>query len=532
MPTEQAGKASNAAEGTGGQGCTGNPGRTQKIAALEELADFVAAERAAGRKIVHCHGVYDLVHIGHIKHLQAARALGDVLVVTITPDEYVDKGPHRPVFPASLRAEAIAALSCVDGVAINKWPTAVETIKLLKPDLYVKGRAREKGPRDHTDAIVLEEETVKAVGGKLVLTDEETYSASALINRHLDIFSPEAKEFLAAFRAKYSEEGILSKLDAMRPLRVLTVGESIIDEYQFCSVMSKANKDPILAARHKYTEKYAGGILAVANHVAGFCDRVGLLSMLGEQDSQVDFITLHLDSKVHAHFLRKPDSPTIVKRRFLEEYGSVKLFEVYIMRNEHLSPDDEAAFCRRLEELMPQFDVVVCADYGHGLFTEKAIEVLSTRAPFLAVSAQTNAGNRGFNMISRWPHADFISIDEPEARLETRDEQADIRSLIQIISRRTTCKRMLVTQGRKGTLCYDEKAGFFELPALAARIVDRIGAGDAVLALAGPAAALGLPIELVGFFGNVAGAEACGIMGNKSAINPTSIRRYVTSLHK
>src|SRR5947209_9047303 len=138
---------------------------SNKIRQVNELAATLAGLRTHGKKIVHCHGVFDLLHIGHIKHLEAARKLGDALVVTMTPDRFVNKGPHRPAFPERLRAEALASLTCVDFVAINEWPTAVETIERLRPDFYVKGRVRESGKRDHTDAIDREANAVKAPAG-------------------------------------------------------------------------------------------------------------------------------------------------------------------------------------------------------------------------------------------------------------------------------------------------------------------------------------------------------------------------------
>src|SRR5216117_497219 len=144
-----------------------------KIRRLEDLAMALATLREHGKRIVHCHGVFDLLHIGHIRHLEAARKLGDLLVVTITPDRFVNKGPHRPAFPERLRAEALASLACVDFVSINEWPTAAETIQLLKPNLFVKGLAREEGQRDHSDAIDKEEAAIQSVGGHLVYTDEE-----------------------------------------------------------------------------------------------------------------------------------------------------------------------------------------------------------------------------------------------------------------------------------------------------------------------------------------------------------------------
>src|ERR1043166_1587434 len=189
-----------------------------KIRRIDELARATAALQAQGKKIVHCHGVFDLLHIGHIKHLEAARQLGDALVVTLTPDRFVNKGPHRPAFPERLPAEAWASRACVSFVAINEWPTAVETIQRLRPDFYVKGVVREAGKRDHTNAIQQEEDAVKAVGGKLVLTDEETSSASTLINRFMDVFTPETRTFLQQFCARHTPEDIVGYLQAIRKL--------------------------------------------------------------------------------------------------------------------------------------------------------------------------------------------------------------------------------------------------------------------------------------------------------------------------
>src|ERR1051326_3874880 len=105
---------------------------TTKITSLENLAQILDELRLEGKTVVQCHGVFDLLHIGHIRHFERAKKYGHILVVTLTADNHVNKGPDRPVFTETLRAEAVAALSCVDYVAINYWPTAVRTIQLLK----------------------------------------------------------------------------------------------------------------------------------------------------------------------------------------------------------------------------------------------------------------------------------------------------------------------------------------------------------------------------------------------------------------
>jgi len=154
-----------------------------KIIDLDEVARRIEGLRAQGKKIVHCHGCFDLMHPGHIKHFQAAKKMGDLLVVTITPDKYVDKGPDRPVFPQDLRAESIAALECVDYVAINRWPTAEETLRLVKPDYYVKGQEFET-LEDKTGKIQKEFQTVQEIGAEIRFTDEIVFSSTTLLNKY------------------------------------------------------------------------------------------------------------------------------------------------------------------------------------------------------------------------------------------------------------------------------------------------------------------------------------------------------------
>ena len=135
-------------------------GTQTKVMDLDELDQVLGPIRDDGKKIVHCHGVFDLLHIGHIRHFQQAKELGDVLVVTVTPDQFVNKGPGRPAFGEQMRTEAIAALDCVDFVAINRWPLAEEAIKLIQPRFYVKGSDYKDANDDNTGGIVIEEEAV------------------------------------------------------------------------------------------------------------------------------------------------------------------------------------------------------------------------------------------------------------------------------------------------------------------------------------------------------------------------------------
>ncbi|MBI5078415.1 adenylyltransferase/cytidyltransferase family protein [Candidatus Saganbacteria bacterium] len=156
-----------------------------KILTISRLAGKVGELKAAGKKVAHCHGCFDLMHPGHIKYFQAAKDMGDALVVTVTPDKYVDKGPGRPVFNQALRAESIAALECVDYVAVNEWPTAEETLRRLRPDIYVKGQEFEK-LEDETGKIQKEAEVVKEVGAELRFTHEIVFSSTGLLRQYFN----------------------------------------------------------------------------------------------------------------------------------------------------------------------------------------------------------------------------------------------------------------------------------------------------------------------------------------------------------
>ena len=157
-----------------------------KLLPLETLAEKVGELKKAGQKIVYCHGCFDLMHPGHIKYFQAARRFGDALVVTVSPDRFVDKGPGRPAYNEVLRAESIAALECVTYVGINQWPTAEETLRLLRPDYYVKGQEFEK-LEDKTGKIQREAAVVKEIGAELRFTHEIVFSSTQLLNTYFRV---------------------------------------------------------------------------------------------------------------------------------------------------------------------------------------------------------------------------------------------------------------------------------------------------------------------------------------------------------
>ena len=377
-----------------------------------------------------------------------------------------------------------------------------------------------------------EEEAIKSLGGEIVFTEDIVFSSSSLINKHIPTFSDQVNEYLAGFKQRHSSSGVIRSVENAQGLNVLVLGETIIDEYRYCEQMGKSAKEPILAVRYLDTEIFAGGVLAIANHVAALCDRVSVLTFLGTEDSREEFVREHLSEKVEPMFLYKENSPTIVKSRFVESYLSQKLFEVYQMKNWDLSEVESNQLCAKLEAVLPQYDLVIVADYGHGMMTPRAIELLCAKANFLAINTQANAGNKGFNTVSKYPRADFISLAGDELELEERNYRGTLREKMLDVSSRLHCGQILITMGRDGNIAYRDGEGFFEAPALSSQVVDRMGAGDAVLSLASMCALTQVPMEVLSLVANAVGAQAAGTMGNRHCIDKVSLYRHIESLLK
>jgi rfaE bifunctional protein nucleotidyltransferase chain/domain len=506
--------------------------RSRKIKRLAELEEILNCERIEGKRIVLCHGVFDLVHPGHVLHFKAARELGDLLVVTVTPDRYVNKGPGRPVFSEQLRVESLAALEYIDYVAINEWPTSVETIHQLRPDVYVKGSDYADPAKDLTGAIDREDEAIKSVGGRIRFTNELSFSSTELLNSYFGVYPEEAQLFLREFRVRYSFEDVIRHLEGIKKLKVLVVGDTIIDEYYYCQAIGKSPKETIVSTRYLREEAFAGGILACANHIAGFCDDVHLVTCLGTTDSKEEFVVKHLKPNVKAKFFYRSGSCTVVKRRFVDPAFLSKMFEICFLDDGHLSHDIDEAVCSYLGNCVGDYDLVLVADYGHGFIGRKIVNVLCEGAKFLAVNTQTNSANLGFNLITKYPRADYICIDEPEIRLATHDKHGNLEDLIVNIASNLRCKRISITRGHLGSVTYGAESGFFHAPVFSREIIDRVGAGDAYFSIAAPCVASGYSMDLAGFIGNAVGALAVGIVCNRSPIEPVPLFKFITSLLK
>ena len=274
----------------------------QKIFLLNDLKNRINKEKLKGKKVILCHGVFDLLHIGHIKHFEQAKKLGDILIVTLTPDKYVNKGPNRPAFGEKLRAEAIASLDPVNYVALNSKSTAVNVIQKLRPNIYCKGPDYKNHENDISGEIKNEINAVKKVNGKVVYTSDITFSSTKLINRYVSDNSDLQKKIINKVKKFYTFPQIRQLIDNFKRVKVLVIGETIIDQYSFCEALGKSGKEPVLVLKDINTEEYLGGAAAISRHLSSFCDKITLLSMIGEKKEYLSHIKKRLPNNSNSYW--------------------------------------------------------------------------------------------------------------------------------------------------------------------------------------------------------------------------------------
>lgn len=518
-----------------------------KIKKFEELPQIAQQLKFKGKTVVQCHGTFDLMHPGHIKHFEAAKKQGNILIVTVTADNRIKKGIGRPVFKEQLRVESIAALSCVDYVVIDPHNTALESINVIQPDVFVKGGDYWGKENEMGHPTWQEKQNLDRYGGRLHFTKEPvTFSSTALMNEHLLPYPEQTRKFLHGMRSKCTENEFLNIFERIRKLKVLIVGDAILDVYHYCTVLGRSMKEEIQRVKIRDSEMFFGGGLAVANTIAGFCEKVGIAAVLGRKDVHKEaqhesFIRKGLLPNITPHFFYRHDAPTVINERFVDHEVRLvsdktkmylkKYFGVYQINEDPIDRILEKEIIDSLQSIMSSYDIIVVTDYGLGMLSNPIIDVLCEKAPYLAVNTQTNSVNFGYNFITKYTHTDYVSISQPELRLALHDKHAPIEQLVEKIKNLVCAKTVSITLGPFGTLVYDGTS-FVKIPILSTDIVDRIGAGDAYFALSSLGTYLGLPLEITGFLGGIAAALSCTIFANKETIDRPVLWRSLQTLLK
>ena len=381
------------------------------------------------------------------------------------------------------------------------------SINAVKPNYYCKGQDYSEDKNDITGKIIIEKKALKKINAKLHITNQNQKSSSKLINEKSDIFTDKSKKFLNSLRKRFDEKKLIKLFESFNKKKILILGETIIDEYVFCEALGKSGKDPILVMREIKVEQFLGGVSSIAKCLSSYSNNITLVSTIGEKKEYLNFIKKNLPKKVKHFFLNKKNSPTILKKRYVDYLNKNKVFGSYILNDEFIDKENERKIISFLEKKLNLFDLVVTLDYGHGMISPKIAKMISKKSKYLCLNAQVNASNISYHSLGHYNKSNCIVINETELRRELRSREGSIKELMKKLSTKLNSKIVVVTRGSSGSILYSVKTNsFIECPAFAKEIVDKTGSGDNYLSTLALSLSSKIDLELSMLIGSLSAA--------------------------
>lgn len=491
----------------------------KKIFSVDNLKKELKKPKYNKKIIGLCHGVFDPMHLGHIKHFQEAKKKCDILIVSITSDKFVFKGPGRPKFDQFERMESIAALQIVDYVILSDFLSAEQNISQIKPKFYFKGPDYKNNSQDITGKIIKETKILKKFNGSVIYTSSKNYSSTKILNDSFN--SDESKDKLRDIvKKKFNFNQIKKLIHDLRTVKPQVIGEIIIDEYNFCEALGKSGKEPMLVIRDLYKEQYLGGSGAICNHLSEFTNDVSLLSYVGENSENLNFINKKLKKNVLFKYIKKSNSTTIIKKRFIDEIAKSKILGLYSLNDTPLNQKEEHYLAKNFFNLNKKTNMTIISDYGHGLISKNFVNKVKKGSKFIAVNSQINSANIGNHSLNFYNNVDLIIINEKELRHEMRSKDEKVSSLMKKLSKDMKIKYLAVTRGSSGCILLDrKKKKFYYSKAYTSKTIDKIGAGDTMLSILALCIYKKIDLHLSMLISSLCAVQSVNTIGNKFSIN-------------
>ncbi len=433
------------------------------------------------KKIVLCHGVFDVLHTGHLKYFSQAKKLGHILVVSVTSDKFVNKGPLRPINKLSERIMFLRNIVDVDFVLESNNLTSVKIINKIRPDFYCKGpdykfsKNKDKNLKDEIKA-------VKKNNGKFVTVEHISRSSTKIIQKQNMIGNNfEILTQIKKIKKKYSFDSLISSIKDLKNKKVLVLGELIIDKYILAEAIGKSGKDPMLVFKELRSEKYLGGTAYIANLCSSF-SKTFCISHLGEIDSQENYIKKNINKNINYFFLKKKNSPTLTKLRYLDHYKKNKIIGFYNIDDRNLSKIEEKKFLKLIKKHIHNSDVIILADYGHGEITPTIRKEIQKHSKKLFLNTQINSFNSRHHTLKKYKKVNTLCINESELRYEMKDNKSSITDLYKKLKREIKFKNLIITRGKFGSILIKNNK-IFNCPAFETSPLDTIGSGDTFFSL-------------------------------------------------
>ena len=477
-----------------------HPSSIEAINQIKELSK-------SRNRIVFVSGNFNIVHPGHLRLLRYAEECGDFLVVGVYPKE-----TPGAILPEELRLEGVKSISIVDFTFLLH-DSPEDIILALKPAIVVKGK-------EHENQINPEQSAVNTYGGKLLFSSGDiTFSSLDLLQKEFREYNPstiiKAPDFIK--RHGLSLAGLREVLSNMKNLKVIVVGDLIIDEYITCDPLGMSQEDPTIVVTPVATEKFVGGSAIVAAHAAGLGANVHYFSVTG-RDENADYVTKRLnDYSVNTHLFVDENRPTSLKQRF--RANGKTLLRVSHLRQNDIDKSIAEKILQSIIEIIEGTHLLIFSDFNYGClpqFFVEEIKDICIKQNIMMVADSQSSSQTGD--VSRFKYASLLTPTEREARIAVRDFNSGLVVLAESLCRLSYSKNLIITLGSEGILVYagQSKEEFItdRLPALNTAPRDVSGAGDSLIVCCSLAMATGADIWQSAYLGSLGAACQVGRIGN------------------
>jgi len=482
-------------------------------------------------KIGLAHGVFDILHIGHIEYFKKAKTYCDKLLVSVTEDKFVNKGPNRPAFKISERVKMLKSIKYIDQVIVSKKPTSVDIIKRFKPDIYIKGKDYEDLVLNPNKNLKLEMDAIKKSNGKFLIIDTKLKSSSKILNENFNYLDSDVRSFLKNIDKEKFSIKLKDELFKTHKKKILVIGEPIIDIHCNVKVLGKSQKSNVVSTNFVKNEQFGGGSILASNFIREFFDNVDLLAFINANNQRV--FKKYLNKDVRLKTIFSNNEKIIEKKRFVDEYSKNKLFQINHNEKYKLSYKNENLYFNQLKNIIKNYDELIVFDYGYGYMFEKVLGILKKYPSKININCQTYSSNFGFNLLTKYFNGNVASVDEVEFRLCVQNKNESILSLIKknkrIINR---FKIFIITMGVKGCYIVSKNKIHF-IPTVFKNTFDTTGCGDIFFSAFILFNSLKkFDIKELGLLSHIAGGMHANYQGNKNLINKNNLFQIFQTIIK
>ncbi len=482
------------------------------------------------KKVIMCHGVFDVVHPGHVRHLIYAKSKADLLVASITADQHIDKGYYRPHVPQDLRAANLAAFEMVDYVIIDRNKEPLENIRLLQPDFFAKGyeySADRLHPKTEEEMTVVE-----GYGGELIFTPGDiVYSSTSLINLAPPSIEHE-KLMIVMERAGITFDTLRQTLAGMKEKSVHVLGDTIIDSLTTCTMIGGQTKTPTISVLYEDRRDYVGGAGIVAKHLRAAGAEVVFSTVLGDDDLKEFALADLREAGVDVRAQIDATRPTTNKNAIV--VGGYRLLKVDTLDNRSIGDTTLKALTGDIRGT--NSDAVVYSDFRHGIFNQRTISEHVQAIPDGCMRVADSQVASRWGNITDFKGFDLITPNEREARFALADQESPLRPLASRLYDAAQSKVLILKLGDRGVLTctssdHEALDSFFAIDSFVDHLVDAVGAGDGLLAYSTLAMLVSGSPQVATILGTMAAACECEVDGNLP-VSPADVAAKIDAVEK